>query len=122
MFANATKSIAVERAEMMRDIEYMRESTADSVMQETILMYESAQDGLYLESDIIPADERKERRETIERIPDDDKESKDEIERIITSQKEVMNLDEVMGLDSDPIEDAEKLLDDVADLSADTKL
>ena len=117
MFSAAIRDIATERASMMRDVEYIRENVEDSAMQETILLYECSGGEPCLESDIISREEKKEICEAIENIPDGSDEE-EEIERILSSEKEALTLDEVMGITKDPSSDAEELLDAVADVAS----
>ena len=122
MFADAMRSIAEERASFMRDAEYIVESTKDAPMQESILIYENAgESGLCLESDIVSPELKNEIKEAIEQIPDDDTDAKEEISRIVSSDKDQLSLDEVMGLTTEPASDAEQLLDAVADLTVDSE-
>lgn len=122
MFTDAMRSIAEERASFMRDAEYILESTKDAAIQESILIYENAgESGVCLESDIVSPEMKKEIKEAIEQIPDDTTDAEEEINRIVTSDKDQLSLDEVMGITSEPATDAEQLLDAVADLTVDSE-
>lgn len=122
MFTDAMRSIAEERASFMRDAEYILESTKDAAIQESILIYENAgESGVCLESDIVSPEMKKEIKEAIEQIPDDTTDAEEEIDRIVTSDKDQLTLDEVMGITSEPATDAEQLLDAVADLTVDSE-
>lgn len=122
MFTDAMRSIAEERASFMRDVEYIKESTNDAQMQESILIYENAgESGLCLESDIVSPELKEEIKEAVEQIPNDTKDAEEEIDRIIRSDKDQLSLDEVMGITSEPATDAEQLLDAVADLTVDSE-
>ena len=121
MFTDALKSMAYERASFARDAEYIIESTKDAALQESILLYENAgESGLCFESDIISPEFKEEIKEAIEQIPDDHSDADDEIERIVSSDKEKLSLDEVMGITNEPPTDAEQLLDAVAELTVDS--
>ena len=123
MFTDAMRSIAEERASFMRDAEYILESTKDAAIQESILIYENAgESGVCLESDIVSPEMKKEIKEAIEQIPDDTTDAEEEINRIVTSDKDQLTLDEVMGITSEPATDAEQLLDAVADLTVDSEV
>lgn len=122
MFTDAMRSIAEERASFMRDAEYILESTKDAAIQESILIYENAgESGVCLESDIVSPEMKKEIKEAIEQIPVDTTDAEEEINRIVTSDKDQLTLDEVMGITSEPATDAEQLLDAVADLTVDSE-
>ena len=122
MFTDAMRSIAEERASFMRDAEYILESTKDAAIQESILIYENAgESGVCLESDIVSPEMKKEIKEAIEQIPNDTTDAEEEISRIVTSDKDQLTLDEVMGITSEPATDAEQLLDAVADLTVDSE-
>lgn len=123
MFTDAMRSIAEERASFMRDAEYILESTKDAAIQESILIYENAgESGVCLESDIVSPEMKKEIKEAIEQIPVDTTDAEEEINRIVTSDKDQLTLDEVMGITSEPATDAEQLLDAVADLTVDSEV
>lgn len=123
MFTDAMRSIAEERASFMRDAEYILESTKDAAIQESILIYENAgESGVCLESDIVSPEMKKEIKEAIEQIPDDTTDAEEEINRIVTSDKDQLTLDEVMGITSEPATDAEQLLDAVADLTVNSEV
>lgn len=117
MMTEIAQELARQRAEMVRDAEYICENVNDSDTQERILQYESAENGLFLESDIIPLDLKKEIHEAIERIPDNDDQKKEEIDRILSSEKDTMSLDEVMGIQIDPMEDIAPMVDAAAELA-----
>lgn len=122
MFTDAMRSIAEERASFVRDAEYIIESTKDAALQESILIYENAgESGLCLESDIVSPELKKEINEAIEQIPDDNSDAEEEIKRIVSSDKDQLSLDEVMGITTEPATDAEQLLDAVADLTVDSE-
>ena len=123
MFTDAMTSIARERAAFLRDAEYMKESVEDARMQESILIYENGgENGLCLESDITSPEEKKEIKEAIEQIPIDTTDAEEEINRIVTSDKDSLTLDEVMGITQEPASDAAQLLDAVAELTVDSEV
>lgn len=100
MFSELASSVARERASFLRDVEYMRENVVDARIQEDILAYECAEQGIYTEKDLTSPEEEKEIIEIIDQIPksETDKDADEEIDRIMNSDKENLTLDEVMGL------------------------
>lgn len=116
LFSDITSSITRERAELMRDLEYIREDVNDTPLQESLLIFESCGNGLQLESDIIPDDEKTEIKECIDNLPDDPEDRETEIERIIQCPNDQISLDEVMGIqstdDPSPLDILEDCVDD----------
>ena len=116
MFGDILDNITRRRASISRDAEYISENVRDSDLQEAVLEYESVQDGLYLESEVMPAELRKEIRATIEQIPDNAADEQAEIDRIVSSNDEMMNLDAVMGIKSDADAEMAPMIDAVGEL------
>lgn len=116
MFGDILDNITRRRASISRDAEYISENVRDSDLQEAVLEYESVQDGLYLESEVMPVELRKEIRATIEQIPDNAADEQAEIDRIVSSNDEMMNLDAVMGIKSDADAEMAPMIDAVGEL------
>ena len=116
MFGDILDNITRRRASISRGAEYISENVRDSDLQEAVLEYESVQDGLYLESEVMPVELRKEIRATIEQIPDNAADEQAEIDRIVSSNDEMMNLDAVMGIKSDADAEMAPMIDAVGEL------
>lgn len=123
MFTDMITNIAMERAAFMRDAEYIMENVADAETQDSILMYEcGGESGICLESDIISSEEKEEINQALDQMPDNSTDAEEEIQRIVTSDKDALSLDEVMGITAEPASDAEQLLDAVADLTVNSEV
>ena len=122
MIEQLMTEVARERAAFLRDAAYIQENVKDSDIKEAVFQYECAESGLFLESEQVTAEMKKNIEEALNKVKVDKDEVDAEIDRIVTSEKDDLSLDDVMGVDSNMTQDAERLLDDVADLAMDNDI
>ena len=104
MFAEAISEIARERASLLRDVEYIRESVKDADLQESFLILEACgMNGLCREEDIVSKEEHRDLCNAIMQIPDDCSDEREEIDRIVNCEKPSMTIDDIMGISPDSI-------------------
>ena len=104
MFAEAISEIARERASLLRDVEYIRESVKDADLQESFLILEACgMNGICREEDIVSKEEHRDLCIAIMQIPDDCSDEREEIDRIVNCKKPSMTIDDIMGISPDSI-------------------
>ena len=101
MLSEAISDVARSRAAFARDMLYMTESAKDAQISEAMLVMDSV--GItdtYMESDIMGSDEVKEISAALDKVSKEDceKDKEAEIDRIVSSEKPLLSIDEVMGL------------------------
>lgn len=101
MLSEAISDVARSRAAFARDMLYMTESAKDAQISEAMLVMDSV--GItdtYLESDIMGSDEVAEISAALDKVSKEDceKDKEAEIDRIVSSEKPLLSIDEVMGL------------------------
>ena len=101
MLSEAISDVARSRAAFARDMLYMTESAKDAQISEAMLVMDSV--GItdtYLESDIMGSDEVKEISAALDKVSKEDceKDKEAEVDRIVSSEKPLLSIDEVMGL------------------------
>ena len=106
--------VAIGLAAMQRDQEFIKADIADDAVNDKIFRFECAENGTTVEkAEMARSDfEKREYRNTIERIPVDPNSDHESLMRILQSNKSEMTIDEAMGLepwDDDVI--LEELLD-----------
>lgn len=106
MFSGTLANVALERASMLRDMEYITEETRDAKLQEAILLYDTCDKDhkLVTEDNIISPEEREEIKRAIAQIPNDSN-SAEEISRIMSTEAPGVGINDIMGIQSEVTDD-----------------
>lgn len=95
-----------ERASLARDMLYMTENAKDMQVSEAMLFLDAIYDGkkCFLESDIVSYAEEVEIEQAIADVDIPNDEINEEIESIITTDKPILTIDEVLGISDNVVE------------------
>ena len=106
MFSGTLANVAIERASMLRDMEYIKEETKDAQLQEAVLLYDTCDKDhkLVTENNIISPAEKEEIKRAIAQIPNDS-DSAEEISRIMSTEAPGVGINDIMGIQSEVTDD-----------------
>lgn len=106
MFSGTLANVAIERASMLRDMEYIKEETKDAQLQEAVLLYDTCDKDhkLVIENNIISPEEKEEIKRAIAQIPNDS-DSAEEISRIMSTEAPGVGINDIMGIQSEVTDD-----------------
>lgn len=106
MFSGTLANVAIERASMLRDMEYIKEETKDAQLQEAVLLYDTCDKDhkLVTENNIISPEEKEEIKRAIAQIPNDS-DSAEEISRIMSTEAPGVGINDIMGIQSEVTDD-----------------
>lgn len=106
MFSGTLANVAIERASMLRDMEYIKEETKDAQLQEAVLLYDTCDKDhkLVTENNIISPEEKEEIKRAIAQISNDS-DSAEEISRIMSTEAPGVGINDIMGIQSEVTDD-----------------